>query len=188
MNEILVVNCCCSHSFFLFTVSTLSSIQVLLHLLQRKKEVCVAQQGTTDPASLNDVCGNNTVVWRKQCKKRKEQDKRCHQLIDSEKNQIRPCDLVWFPSALASVSEHVVLPIRPSELASVSYATGTKFFSTCCSPALHFTTCIWRQPPSSHVRLRGDKSQTSAHICSFCNLYFTRCIYKKTRNNKSASM
>lgn len=35
-------------------------------------------------------------------------DKNCN----SEKNQIRPCDLVWFPSVLAHVPEHAVLSMR----------------------------------------------------------------------------
>lgn len=39
---------------------------------------------------------------------------------DSEKNQIRPCDHVWFPSVLAYVPEHAVLSMRP---ASSCYAT-----------------------------------------------------------------
>lgn len=32
--------------------------------------------------------------------------------INSEKNQLSPCDRVWFPSVLALVSEHDVLSIN----------------------------------------------------------------------------
>lgn len=71
--------------------------------------------------------------------------------LNSEKNQIRPCDLVWFPSALASAPEHVVLSIQ---LVSLRYATGTKFHCTGRSPDLFcllqrdtrsIRTCIFSQ-------------------------------------------
>lgn len=42
---------------------------------------------------------------------------------NSEKNQIRPCDHVWFPSVLAYVPEHVVLSMK---LISLCYAIQKK--------------------------------------------------------------
>lgn len=56
----------------------------VLNTLERKEEVASAHREVRDKRNSN-----------------------------SEKNQIRPCDHVWFPSVLAYVPEHAVLSMKP---------------------------------------------------------------------------